>query len=147
MDEGNGFIERKSGGRYQGRLHIEGIDISPIEGTYFRRQGRTYLWLKRVPLMEYDDERKCYDTRPREPRWESYMVKQVGDGVAYKGEFVFLRFRYTIVGLWDRILGKDNERLNLYVERMPMKEQKIINAINERKRKEHLCGRDNGHLE
>jgi hypothetical protein len=45
-----------------------------------------------------------------------------------------LRFRYSIVGVWDNILGKDKQRLNLFVERLPMSQQTIVNRINERKR-------------
>jgi hypothetical protein len=53
------------------------------------------------------------------------------DVVAYKGEFIFMRFKYSIVGVWDRILGKDNQRLNLYIERLPMAQQSIINNIRD----------------
>ena len=66
------------------------------------------------------------------------MKKQVGqDGVIeYKGEFMFMRFRFSIVGVWDKILGRDTnrQRLNLFVERLPMSEQTLLNSINERKR-------------
>lgn len=132
----NGFLERKSGGRYEGKLSIEGIDLSPIEGVYFQDGGKQYLWIKRKPLIEYDYESQTYKKRPREPRWETYLEKQVeNNSVAYKGEFHLLHFRFSIVGTWDMVLGKDKQRLNLYVERMPMKEQTIIKNISERNAK------------
>ena len=134
----NGFIERVSGGSYRGRLSIDGVDISPIDGVYFKEGATNYLWLKRRRILEYDDVTDTYKERDAKPKWESYLKKQSTDGVvAYKGEFVFMRFRFTIIGVWDRILGKDKRhRLNLFVERMSINQQTIINSINERKRNE-----------
>lgn len=132
----NGFVERQTGGVYAGRLTVEGIDLSPIQAQYFKQDGENYLWIKRKPIMEYDMESQRYNKRERRPQVEIYMKKQVdGDGtVAYRGEFKFMRFCFAIVGVWDKILGKDMQRLNLYVERKPMSEQTILNSINERKR-------------
>lgn len=133
----NGFIERQTGGSYGGNLTIEGIDLSPIQAQYFVNQDNNYLWIKRAPKMVYDTETQRYTKRERKPPVEIYMKKQVDNGgvVSYKGTFTFMRFRFSIVGVWDRILGKDRSRLNLYVERLPMSEQVILNGINERKQK------------
>lgn len=129
----NGFLERKPGGRYEGKLSVEGIDLSPIEGIYFQEDGKQYLWIKRKKLIEYDYKNQTYEKRQREPRWETYLEKQVkNDAVAYKGIFVLFHFKYSIVGIWDIVLGKDKQRLNLFVERLPMNQQTIINGINER---------------
>jgi len=129
----NGFLERKSGGHYEGKLSIEGVDLSPIEGVYFQEGGKQYLWIKRKPLVEYDYETQTYKKRPREPRWETYLEKQIDNNVvAYKGKCNLLHFRFSIIGTWDRVLGKDKQRLNLFVERLPMADQTIINNINKR---------------
>lgn len=131
----NGFVERKSGGKYEGQIRVDGVDLSPIEGTYFEQDHKKYLWLKRKPIMEFDMELGKYRTRKRTPTLECYLEKQIdGNTLAYKGTFTFLRFRYSIVGVWDKILGKDLQRLNLYVERLPMSEQTILKGINERKK-------------
>lgn len=131
----NGHIERKSGGRYEGQIIVDGVDLSPIEATYFVQDHKNYLWIRRKPIMEFDIERQQYITRRRKPDFECYLEKQVNGGVVeYKGVFTFLRFRYSMVGVWDRILGKDLQRLNLYIERLPLKEQTILKGINERKR-------------
>lgn len=131
----NGHIERKSGGKYEGQIIVDGVDLSPIEATYFVQDHKNYLWIRRKPIMEFDIERQQYITRRRKPDFECYLEKQVNGGVVeYKGVFTFLRFRYSMVGVWDRILGKDLQRLNLYVERLPLKEQTILKGINERKR-------------
>ena len=131
----NGHIERKSGGKYEGQIIVDGVDLSPIEATYFVQDHKNYLWIRRKPIMEFDIERQQYITRKRKPDFECYLEKQVNGGVVeYKGVFTFLRFRYSMVGVWDRILGKDLQRLNLYVERLPLKEQTILKGINERKR-------------
>ena len=46
-----------------------------------------------------------------------------------------MRFRFKIEGVWDSVLGMDKKhRLNLFIERLHMSEQTIINSINERKR-------------
>lgn len=129
----NGFLERKAGGRYEGKLSIEGIDLSPIEGVYFQESGKQYLWIKRKPLIEYDYEFEKYKRRPREPRWETYLEKQIDENtVAYKGECILLHMKFSVVGTWDAVLGKEKQRLNLYVERMPMQDQTIILNIKER---------------
>lgn len=134
----NGYLERLSSGRYEGVLTIEGIDLSPIYGVYFKEDGKSYLWLRRKPLLEFDYKTESYRERHREPRWEVYLTKQLdGDSIAYKGEFIFLRFKFQIVGIWDKVMYKDKNRLNLFVERLPMNKQTIINGINERKRGEN----------
>jgi hypothetical protein len=51
-----------------------------------------------------------------------------------KGQFIFLRFKYSITGVWDVVIG-EKQRINLFVERLPLKKQTLLNEINERKRK------------
>ena len=68
------------------------------------------------------------------------MKKQMEDDVvAFKGQFMFMRFKFSIVGVWDTVIGKDKSRMNLFVDRLPMSQQTILNDINERKRKEKTC--------
>ena len=130
----NGYVQRERGGQYLGKLNIDSVNIGGIIGVYFTKNGKTYLWLKRKKVIEYDERNEKFTEREARPKWEAYLEKQVQEGtVAYKGEFFFLRFKYSIIGVWDRILGKDKQRLNLYVERLPMQEQTIINAISNRK--------------
>lgn len=133
----NGYLERKQGGRYEGKITIEGINLSPIVGQYFKKDGKTYLWLKRKKLLEYNEATQTYNERERTPQWEAYLEKQLNDDtVVFKGEFLFLRFRFSIQGVWDKILGNEKQqRLNLFVERFPNAQQTIINEINERKQK------------
>ena len=137
----NGHIERNRNGKFTGAISIYGIDLSPIEATFFKDDdGDTYLWLKRSPVMEYDFETMSYKKRPRRPSFEAYMKKQMEDDVvAFKGQFMFMRFKFSIVGVWDTVIGKDKSRMNLFVERLPMSQQTILNDINERKRKEKTC--------
>ena len=134
----NGYIERKAGGEYLGEVKIEGIDLSPIIAQYFKQDGERYLWIRRKPLLEYDADTQKYTKREREPQFEAYLKKQLEDKTfAYVGEFIFMRFRFKIVGIWDTILGLDKKRLNLFIDRLPMSEQTIINGINERKKHEN----------
>lgn len=135
----NGYVERKNGGAYEGKLAIDGVDVSPINAVYFKgkQDGKVRLWLRRNDILEYDMDEEKYIARKRTPQWEAYLTKQTdGNTVAFRGEFFFLRFKYSIVGVWDSILGKEKSRLNLYVERLPMAQQSVLNGINERKRKE-----------
>lgn len=131
----NGYIQKSAEG-FTGVLRIEGIDMSPVVGTYFKCDADMCLWLRRAPLIRYDMESGEYVKKPREPRWEVYMrrrsVSMGSDVVAYEGTFVFLHFKYRIKGVWDAVFGKDRNRLNLFVERLPMDEQTIINGIRER---------------
>ena len=133
----NGHIERNANGDYTGVLTIEGINLSPIEGQYFKRDGDTFLFIKRRPIMEYDYDKGQYVTRERRPPLTIYLRKQVdGDGVvAYKGDFMFMRFKFNIVGVWDSIMGKESNRLNLFVERAPMSEQLLLKSVAERRKR------------
>ena len=132
----NGFVERTRDG-YAGRITIEGINLGEIVATYFKKENETFLWLRRMKILEYDDVSQSYVERDARPKWECYLKKQVDDNVvAFKGEFIFMRFRFSIAGVWDGVLGMDKHRLNLYVERMEKKQQRIINNINERKKNE-----------
>lgn len=138
MNEGytNGYVQRDGRGAYVGTVNIQGVSLGTIVGQYFQQGEDTYLWLKRKRILEYDNNTMSYKEREPQPQWECYMKKQMeANTVAFKGEFTFMRFRFSITGVWDRILGTDKKhRLNLFVERMPMSEQTIINSINERKR-------------
>ena len=131
----NGYVERKQGGRYEGKLSIDGILLPSITATYFKDDGENYLWIRRKKVLEYDFETQTYKEREARPQFEAYLKKQLdGDTVAYKGEFFFMRFKYSIIGVWDKILGNDKQRLNLFVERLPLTQQTIINSINESKK-------------
>lgn len=133
----NGYIQRSQGGSYDGKITIEGILLPAISAVFFKDNGDNYLWLKRKNVLDYDNESHTYKEREATPPWEAYLRKQIdNDTVAYKGEFYFLRFKYSIVGVWDSILGKDKQRLNLFVERLPMQQQTIVNGINKRKQDE-----------
>ena len=131
----NGYVERKQGGRYEGKLSIDGILLPSITATYFKDDGENYLWIRRKKVLEYDFETQTYKEREARPQFEAYLKKQLdGNTVAYKGEFFFMRFKYSIIGVWDKILGNDCQRLNLFVERLPLTQQTIINSINESKK-------------
>jgi hypothetical protein len=128
----NGYIERQNGGAYEGRINIDGISLPAIIGVYFKDNGENYLWIKRKKVLEYDFESQTYKEREAKPQFEAYLKKQIdGNVVAYKGEFVFMRFKFSITGVWDKVLGKDKQRLNLFVERLPLAQQTIINSINQ----------------
>ena len=135
-DYTNGYIQRMKSGSYEGRVVIDGISLPEITAVYFKENSESYLWLKRKKVLDYDFESQSYKEREAEPRWEAYLKKQLdGNTVAYKGNFMFMRFKYSIIGVWDKILGNDKQRLNLFVERMPLSEQTIINSINESKKR------------
>lgn len=133
----NGYIQRSQGGSYDGKITIEGILLPAISAVFFKDDGENYLWLKRKKVLDYDHESQTYKEREAKPKWEAYLKKQLdGDTVAYKGEFFFMHFKYSISGVWDKVLGNEKQRLNLFVERLPMSQQTIINSINEQKRKQ-----------
>lgn len=129
----NGYIQRTKNGSYEGRVTIDGVTLPTITAVFFRDGDENYLWLKRKKVLDYDFESQSYREREANPQWEAYLKKQLKDStVAYKGEFMFLRFKYSIVGVWDGVFGKDEQRLNLFVERLPMSEQTIVKGINKR---------------
>lgn len=133
----NGYIQRTKSGSYEGRVVIDGIYLPEITAVYFKENSESYLWLKRKKVLDYDFESQSYKEREAEPRWEAYLKKQIdSDTVAYKGEFFFMHFKYSIAGVWDKVLGNEKQRLNLFVERLPLSQQTIINSINEQKLKQ-----------
>ena len=134
----NGYLERTQDGRYSGTLTVEGINLTPIEGQYFKNDSEMYLFIKRCPIMEYDYDKGCYTTRERKPQLIIYLKKVIGgDGVvAYKGDFMFMRFKFNIEGVWDAILGKERNRLNLFVERAPMSEQLLLKSVAEKRKRQ-----------
>lgn len=126
----DGYLQREAGGRYTGRIRIFGVDLSPVEGVYFKDKGKSYLYIKRQPMKEYDEKTYTFVDRPRRPSWEVCMSKNTKEGgIAYSGTFTFLRIRYRIVGMWDSVLGTEKSRLNLYIERLADEEQTIIQGI------------------
>ena len=129
----NGYIERKPHGKYEGELVIEGVDVSPIECQMFQQDGDKYIWLKRKDMLVYEQREQRYITRKREPRWEAYLKKGTENSTTiFRGDFYFFMFKYSIVGVWDDVLGKEKNRMNLFVERLPLDKQDIINGINKR---------------
>lgn len=137
FDFPDGYVQRKKDGSFGGAIKIEGIDLSPIDAVYFKKNGGCYLWLKRRHELKYDARTQSFTKCERKPYFECYLKKQIEDGtVAYSGEFIFMRFVFRAVGVWDKVLGLErNNRLNIFVERLPMSQQTIINNIKERKRK------------
>lgn len=123
-----GYIEFKKG-EYVGELSIDGVNISPIVGYYFKDGSQQWLWLKRKRVLEYDIESGNFKTRNPSPMFEVYMEKHKSP-IAYKGTFVFFKFKYNIVGIWDE-RNKDKQRLNFTIERCPNAEQNIIKRIND----------------
>lgn len=126
----NGCLARKDSSYYVGELSIDRIDISPIEATFFDKDGDTYLWMKRRPILEYDGQR--YKQRLRRPHWECYLKKKKDTYDTFEGTFIFLRFKYGIIAQWDATYDDKFKRMNIYVERLPMEEQTIINNIRQR---------------
>lgn len=129
MKENSGYIEKNRGG-YVGEMNIDGVDISPISAVYFRDNGTHWLWVKRKKILEYSFETGCYTSREPLPMFEAYLVKQSNNAndIAYKGEFAFFKFMYSIYGVWDKQSNKD--RLNFYIERLPMQKQDILKRLN-----------------
>lgn len=132
----NGYLERKSSDRYRGEMEIDGVALGSIDGVYFREGGKMLLWLKRSPVVEYDDKERKFKKRRSEPAWEVVLEPMPkNDAANYRGEFIFLRFRYSIIGIWDEV-WKDRYRINFYVERLPMSQQTIIQGISARNNKQ-----------
>lgn len=132
--QSDGYLQKGKNG-FEGQIIIENINLSPIEGMFFvhDRTKKEFLWLKRKPLLEYNSKEQKYDFRPREPRWEVYLEKYYGGSIPYIGYFVFLHIKYKISGIWDKNeISKKKQRINFFIERLPISEQTIINEINKR---------------
>lgn len=123
----NGYLEPKGQEGLVGTLTVEGIDLSPIQGVLFNEDGVNYLWLRRADILEYDNATQKFIKRPRKPYFQAYLKKQVNDNtVAYKGEFPFMRYRFTIIATWDNVFGMEKGRLNFFVERLPEERQDLL---------------------
>lgn len=128
MNNGVGYIEL-SKGEYVGELSIDGVDISPVVGLLFKDKGKSWLWIKRKKILEYDFEKGEYYSRTPTPVFDVYLKRQVNNGkTSYRGEFVFFKFKYSIVCMWS---ATNNKRIDIYVDRLPESEQKIVNRLKE----------------
>lgn len=127
MNCNSGSIE-KTKGEYIGTLNIDGVDISPIVAYFFTKNHIKWLWIKRRQILEYDIDNNVFTKKNPTPKFEVYMKKQQHGNIAYKGEFVFFKFKYDIFAIWHESNGK--EKLELYVERVPKENQNILNSIN-----------------
>lgn len=127
----NGYIKLVKG-EYVGELVIDGVDISPITGYFFKDNRTQWLWIKRRRILEYDIEKDEYKTKNPKPQFEAYLKKQNGGNIAYQGEFVFFKFKYLVTAIWND--GKKDGVLNLFVERLPIEQQNILNKIKEIKK-------------
>ena len=131
----DGYIQRVGEGKYEGEIKIKGISLSPICGVMFQEEGKNYIWLRRKDILEYDPETQTYVKRKREPQWEAYLEKQLNDNVVqYRGEFYFMRVKFSVVGIWDSVMGMDKQRMNFFIQMLPREKQDIINMINSRKK-------------
>lgn len=127
----NGYLERKTNGGYEGEISIEGVDLSPIVGIFFKEKGKQYLWLKRKKIVDYDHKQGIFVSRSPSPYWETYLGTNSNQMSRYKGEFFFFHVKFNIYGIWDGIDKKRN-RMNFFIDRVPMSEQTIINNINKK---------------
>lgn len=123
-----GYIELTKG-EYVGELSIDGVNISPIVGFFFKDKRTRWLWIKRKRILEYDFENGTFANKDPKPSFETYLQKQSSGNVAYKGEFVFFKFKYSVVAFWDD--EKTKRKMTLSVERLPNKQQNILNKIKE----------------
>lgn len=128
MLDNGGYIERTKG-EYVGELSIDGVNISPIVGFFFKDEKTRWLWVKRKKILEYDMETSTFITKNPTPMFEAYLQKQTNGNIAYKGEFVFFKFKYSIVAFFDD--AKTQDKLIFAVERMPIQQQNILNRIKE----------------
>ena len=128
MLDNGGYIERTKG-EYVGELSIDGVNISPIVGFFFKDGSTRWLWVKRKKILEYDMETSTFVTKNPTPMFEAYLRKQPNGNIAYRGEFVFFKFKYSIVSFWDD--AKTQSKMTFAIERLPMKEQNILNKIKE----------------
>lgn len=127
MTDNCGYIEHFKG-EYVGNLKIDGVDISPIVAYFFTKNHVKWMWIKRKPILEYDIDTCVFTKKNPTPKLEVYMKKQQQGNVAYKGEFVFFKFKYNIFAILNKNNGK--EKFDLYVERQPQENQNILNSIN-----------------
>lgn len=121
-----GYIQLVKG-EYVGELVIDGVDISPITGFFFKDKGTQWLWIKRKRLLEYDFETNEFRTKNPTPQFEAYLKKQNNGRVAYQGNFIFFKFKYLITAIWED--GNKKGKLELFVERLPNEQQNILNNI------------------
>lgn len=128
MIDNGGYIERTKG-EYVGELSIDGVNISPIVGFFFKDGSTRWLWVKRKKILEYDMETSTFVTKNPTPMFEAYLRKQPNGNIVYRGEFVFFKFKYSIVSFWDD--AKTQSKMTFAIERLPMKEQNILNKIKE----------------
>lgn len=122
----SGFVDKTSEG-FKGRISIEGVEFD-IECTFWRdADGKRMIWVRRQKEAVFNPLDETFTEYKAKPSFEC-CAKARGEGSAnrYKGEFMFIGFKYSLDAWFEDRLEK---RMDISIERNAS--QPIISRLNE----------------
>lgn len=126
----HGYVIRTISG-YIGKLSIDGVVID-INCTFWSDKKPNYIWVQRVKEKIFEEKTKTFIDYIPKPTFNCYANKTKNDSMNYRGEFMFVGFKYELMAFWE---DKKDHQLNFEVkrcERQPILER--LNQLNKENR-------------
>ena len=119
----HGYVKRTTKG-FMGELSIDGFEID-IQATFWDKASTGCdLWLQRKKKKIYEEKTNTFKSYIPKPYFECYTIK--GKDKIYRGEFIFIGFKYSLSSFWE---DKTEKLLNISIERT--KDQPILDRLRE----------------
>lgn len=125
-----GYVVRTMDG-YIGQLSIEGVVID-INCTFWSDKKPNYIWVQRIKEKIFEPKTMTFIDYIPKPIFNCYANKTKNDTMNYRGEFMFVGFKYELMAFWE---DKKDHQLNFEVkrcERQPILER--LNQLNKENR-------------
>ena len=126
LNKNKGYVSRDNKEGYVGFANIDGCVIK-INCAFFMTTKPNYIYLQRCSKLKYDDKNKTFIEYNPYPTFQAKLnATKRGDSVSFRGEFMFVSFRYSICAFWE---DKDKKLLKFDIERC--EKQPLLERINE----------------
>ena len=121
----HGYVKRTPKGFF-GELSIEGFKMD-IQATFWNKTiTGCDLWLQRRKKKIFEEKTNTFKSYIPKPYFECYALKDKGKNKIYRGEFIFVGFKYSLSSFWE---DKTEKLLNISIERT--KDQPILDRLKE----------------
>lgn len=123
MQRNKGVVKRSRNG-YVGRINIDNVEFD-VNCTFWSDRKPAYIWVQRNKEKRFHAPTKSFFDYTPKPTFEC-IADKVGRGGVYKGQFMFVGFKYDLTAWWE---DKQETILNFDIQRC--EEQPIIKRLNE----------------
>lgn len=121
----HGYVKRTPKGFF-GELSVEGFKMD-IQATFWNKAVTGCdLWIQRKKKKIYEEKTNTFKSYIPKPYFECYAIKDKGKNKIYRGDFIFVGFKYSLSSFWE---DKTENLLNISIERT--KDQPILDRLRE----------------